>query len=208
MGVGGLLNIIQIPAGEMSNFSYLLWCAETCEALGVDPSLAPEKMLAALTEHRLTLKILVNTHGHHDHAAGNDVILAATKAHLAAHPAAEIDADMSIDEGALLPVGKSSVRVLHTPGHTPGSITLNPPGALITGDTLFVTRCGRADLPGGDPEALFGSLKRLATFAHETRVYPGHDYGPHPTSTIGFELANNPFMQCPDLASFIRLRMG
>ncbi|MDH3999293.1 MAG: MBL fold metallo-hydrolase, partial [Desulfuromonadales bacterium] len=84
----------------------------------------------------------------------------------------------------------------------------NPPGALITGDTLFVTRCGRADFPGSDPEAMYRSLQRLAAFSAETKVYPGHDYGPQPSSTIGYEREHNDYLKCPDLESFLRLRMG
>ena len=99
-------------------------------------------------------------------------------------------------------------RSFTRPGHTPGSLTLHPPGALITGDTLFVTFVGRADLAGSDPEALYRSLRRLAEFPAATRVYPGHDYGPQPVSTIGFEIAHNPYLQCPDLASFLKLRLG
>jgi len=201
------LTIIQIAAGKMDNFSYLVYCPETGEGIGVDPSLEPDHLLEACREHQVTLKLLVNTHGHNDHIAGNDAILKATGARLAAHPL-ETKADIELDEGSVLQVGQGKVKVLHTPGHTPGSLTLNPPGALITGDTLFVTRCGRADFPGSDPIALYHSLQRLAGYPPETRVYPGHDYGPQPNSTIGYELEHNEYLRCPDLENFIQLRMG
>jgi glyoxylase-like metal-dependent hydrolase (beta-lactamase superfamily II) len=202
------LEIVQIRAGEMANFSYLVYCPESGRGLGVDPSFAPENLLAAAAERGVTLDILVNTHGHRDHIAGNGRILEATGARLAAHPLDVAGADIPLAEGSVLKVGAGEVEILHTPGHTPGSIILHPPGALITGDTLFVTRVGRADLPGSDPEELYRSLRRLAEFPPETRVYPGHDYGPRPVSTIGFERENNPYLQCPNLESFIRLRMG
>jgi len=205
--VNGTLTVIQIPAGRMNNFAYLVYCPETREGLGVDPSLEPDKLLEACREHGVTLTTLVNTHGHNDHITGNDVILKATGAKLAAHPL-ELKADIELSEGSVLKVGNQEVKVLHTPGHTPGSLTLNPPGALITGDTLFVTRCGRADFPHSDPIALYNSLQRLAGYPPETRVYPGHDYGPQPNSTIAFELENNEYLRCPDLESFIKLRMG
>jgi len=98
--------------------------------------------------------------------------------------------------------------VLHTPGHSPGHIVLHAPGALLTGDTLFVTRVGRADLPGSDPAALYHSLRRLAGFPGDTLVFPGHDYGPRPFSTIADERRHNPYLRCPDLASFLRLRLA
>ncbi len=203
-----MLEIVQIPAGEMANFSYLVFCPKSRKGLAVDPSFAPENLLAEARDREVTIEVLVNTHGHRDHCAGNDAILDATGARLAAHPLDLPGADIPLEEGSVLLLGEEEVQVLHTPGHTPGSITLHPPGALITGDTLFVTFAGRADLAGSDPEALYKSLMRLASLPPETRVFPGHDYGPRPVSTIAFERANNPYLQCPDLKSFLQLRMG
>jgi len=202
------LEIVQIPVGQTDNFAYLVFCPETGRGIGVDPSFEPEKLLAAVRQREVELEVLVNTHGHRDHVAGNARVLEECGASLAGHPLDVENPDLSLADGQVLAVGKGQVTVLHTPGHTPGSITLNPPGALITGDTLFVTRCGRADLPGSDPEALYRSLRRLASFAPATRIFPGHDYGPRPVSTVAFELENNPYLQCPDLESFLRLRMG
>ena len=200
------LQIVQISAGKLDNFSYLVFCPQTRKGVGVDPSLAPENLLASVREHGVTLEVLVNTHGHNDHSSGNGVILRETGAKLAAHPR-DLESDMPLEEGSVIDVGEGKIEVLHTPGHSPGSITLYPPGALLTGDTLFVTRCGRADLPKSDPVALYHSLQRLAAFPPETLVYPGHDYGPQPYSTIGYELENNDYLKCPDLQSFIALRM-
>ncbi|BCR03510.1 MBL fold metallo-hydrolase [Desulfuromonas versatilis] len=202
------LLVVQIAAGQAKNFSYLVFCPQARKGIAVDPSYAPELLLAAARERQVQIDVLVNTHGHGDHVAGNPVIIQETGARLAAHPADLPGADIPLGEGDALSVGLGRIEVLHTPGHTPGSITLHPPGALLTGDTLFVTRCGRADLAGSDPAALYHSLRRLAAFPLETRVFPGHDYGPQPVSTIGFELQNNPYLRCADLAEFIRLRMG
>lgn len=202
------LRIVQIRAGEMANFSYLVFCAATRRGIGVDPSLAPENLLSAASEHEVTLDLVVNTHGHRDHTGGNAKVLEATGARLAAHPADIPEADLPLEEGSVIPVGEGEIQILHTPGHTPGSITLHPSGALLTGDTLFVTFVGRADLGGSDPAALYASLRRLAALPCETLVYPGHDYGPRPVSSIGFERENNPYLKCPDLESFLRLRMG
>ena len=202
------LVVVQIPAGELKNFAYLICCPLTGHALAVDPSYGAAALLAEVERRRVDLKLVLNTHGHSDHLAGNEAVLAATGARLAAHPAAVAGADLLLDEGTVVPVGDSTIEVLYTPGHHPGHVCLHLPGALLTGDTLFVTRVGRADLPGSDPEALYRSLKRLAAFSGETLVYPGHDYGPQPVSTIAYERQHNPFLRCHDLDAFLRLRMG
>lgn len=200
--------IVQIPVAGADNFSYLVICPQTGKALGIDPGMSPESMLSVIRSRDLTLVILANTHGHRDHIAGNDEILKATGAKLAANTLDVPRVDIALNEGSQLQIGEIMVNVLHTPGHTPGSLVFNPPGALISGDTLFVTRCGRADFPGSDPAALYHSLLRLAAFPPETKVFPGHDYGPKPQSTIAFEREHNEYMKCPDLESFLKLRMG
>lgn len=200
--------IIQIPVAGSDNFSYLVICNETGKAFGVDPGISPECLLQVVRERGLTLEILGNTHGHNDHVAGNAEVLRVTGAKLAASPIDVPNPDIPLSEGSQIQIGKVTIEVLHTPGHSPGAVVFNPPGALITGDTLFVTRCGRADLRNGDPAALYHSLLRLAAYPPETKVYPGHDYGPKPNSTIAFEREHNDFIKCPDLESFIRLRMG
>ncbi|APG42712.1 MAG: MBL fold metallo-hydrolase [Syntrophotalea acetylenica] len=204
----GNLEILQIPAGEMHNFAYLLFCPTSRQGLAVDPSLEPQKLLDAIEKHGVRLTWLVNTHGHRDHVAGNGMILQATGARLAAHALALPKPDRPLADGDRLMVGDTAVTILHTPGHTPADITLNPPGALLTGDTLFVTRVGRADMPGSDPEALYRSLHRLAAYPDATLIFPGHDYGPRKFSTIAFERQHNPYLRCRDLDEFIALRMG
>jgi len=202
------LEIIQIPAGDADNFSYLVYCKATREGLAIDPSFTPELLLAKAAEQDVTIKILGNTHGHRDHISGNGEILEATGAELAGHPEDLPQADIALEEGSKLHIGNGTIMILHTPGHTPGSIVFKTDKAIITGDTLFVSRCGRADLPGSNVEDLYESLQRLRQLPTETKVFPGHDYGPQPFSTIGWELENNEFLRCPDLESFIKLRMG
>lgn len=206
--VNPAVEVLQIPIDGTDNFSYLVICTTTWKALGIDPGMNPESLLNVVSSQKVVLELLANTHGHQDHIAGNNRVLAETGARLAAHPADVPGADISLQDGMTLTLGNLTIPVMHTPGHTPGSVVFQPQGAVITGDTLFVTRCGRADLPGSDPKALYASIRKLADLPPETRVYPGHDYGPQPNSTIAFERANNPYMQCPDLESFLRLRMG
>ncbi len=200
--------IIQIPVAGADNFSYLVVCPQSGKALGVDPGMSPESLLSVIRSRDLSLEVLANTHGHYDHIAGNSEILKVTGAKLAANPLDVPAVDIPLSEGSQLKIGSITIDVLHTPGHTPGGVVFNPSGSLITGDVLFVTRCGRADFPGSDPEAMYHSLMRLGAYPPETKVYPGHDYGPKPNSTIGFEQEHNEYMKCPDLESFIKLRMG
>jgi glyoxylase-like metal-dependent hydrolase (beta-lactamase superfamily II) len=202
------LTIIQIPAGAGANFAYLVFCPDQLQGVAIDPSFAADAVLAAAAERRVQIAVVANTHGHHDHTAGNAALLAATGARLAAHPADGTTPDLPLADGDTLNVGNDHLTVMHTPGHTPGSVTFVTTGAALTGDTLFVTRCGRADLAGSDVNHLYDSLQKLKALPPETVVYPGHDYGPRPVSTIGDELRTNPYLLCADRESFIKLRLG
>lgn len=202
------LEIVQIAVRQADNYSYLVYCPKTRQGVAIDPSTHPEQLLEEATQRGIKLCLLLNTHGHLDHIAGNPLIQKTTGVKLAAHPADLPQADILLAEGSEIKVGNGRISVLHTPGHTPGSIVFRSVDAIITGDTLFVSRCGRADLPGSDVEDLYTSLQRLKQLPASTRVYPGHNYGPTPTSTLDWELENNAFLKCPDLPSFIKLRLG
>ena len=202
-----MLQIIQIDASEMDNFSYLIYCPETLQGAAVDPSMRPELLLEKAAIVGVKLSLLLNTHGHQDHISGNELILKHTGARLAAHSADLPSPDIALTEGLKLELGNGVIEVMHTPGHTPGSVIFKIDNRIITGDTLFVSRCGRADLPGSDVVALYDSLQRLKNLPGTTQVYPGHDYGPTVTSTISWELKNNDYLKCPNLQSFTKLRL-
>lgn len=203
------LQIVQIEASEMDNFSYLIFCPQTLNAAAIDPSLWPERLLEKAEEMGVKLQLLLNTHGHHDHIAGNQTILDSEEnIKLAAHPHDLARVDIPTLDGTTLTLGQGSLRVIHTPGHTPGSVVFQTEDAIITGDTLFVSRCGRADFPDSNPTDLYNSLQRLKGLPPETQVFPGHNYGPTTTSTIGWELENNEYLKCQNLQEFIKLRMG
>ena len=202
------LEIVQLRIRQADNFSYLVYCPVTRQGVVIDPSTDPEQVLAEAGRLDVNLCLLLNTHGHGDHIAGNRLILESTGIKLAANPADLPQADIHLAEGSKIAVGQGQISVLHTPGHTPGSIVFRTGEAIVTGDTLFVSRCGRADLPGSKVEDLYASLQRIKQLPPATRVYPGHDYGPTPTSTLAWELENNAYLRCPDLPSFIKLRIG
>jgi len=202
------LEILQLNSAKSDNFSYLVYCPVALEGMAVDPSFAPDILLQSAADKGVKIVILANTHGHSDHIAGNSVILEETDARLAAHPLDVTETEIPLEEGSTLSLGEGVIEVMHTPGHTPGSVIFKINGGIITGDTLFVSRCGRADLAGSNVEDLYHSLQRIKRLPAPTKVYPGHDYGPMPVSTLAWELENNEFIRCPDLESFIRLRIG
>ena len=185
--------IRQLEVGRMDNFCYLLGCAETRQAMVIDPGGDVDQILSAARSENLTIKIIVNTHGHGDHTGGSAALKARTGARILIHAAdaGSVEADGHLSDGDRLEIGALLVEVIHTPGHTPGGVCLYSGGHLFTGDTLFVGDSGRTDLPGGDRPTLGASIRRLMELPEDTVVWPGHDYGPTPSSTLAWEKRHN-----------------
>jgi glyoxylase-like metal-dependent hydrolase (beta-lactamase superfamily II) len=212
-------------AGQMRNFMYLVGDPASREAVVVDPAWDVGGLLdrAAADGYRLTGALV--THYHPDHVGGDLFGLRVDGlAELLERAAVPIwvqraeadglklvtgvsDSDLRrVESGDTLRLGELEIRFLHTPGHTPGSQCFLVGNRLIAGDTLFVQGCGRVDLPGGDPDAMYESLtRRLAKLPADTVLYPGHDYGPSRTSTIGDELERNYYMRVRSLEDWRRL---
>jgi hydroxyacylglutathione hydrolase len=184
----------QLEVGFMDNFSYLVGCETSRQAMVIDPAGDAQEIVALAGSLGLTIVLIVNTHGHGDHTAGNAGLKALTGAQIVIH---ELDADgypsadRRLSDETSLQLGDISFDVLHTPGHTPGGICLYAEGHLFTGDTLFVGDSGRTDLKGGHRPTLGASIRRLMRLPEETIVWPGHDYGPTPSSTLGWEKRHN-----------------
>jgi len=186
--------IRQLAMGTMDNFSYLVGCPQTRRALVIDPGPDAALIAAAAQADDLNIEIIVNTHGHGDHTAGNAALKDLTGARILIHAADAPNypqADGYLQDGQQLAVGELLFEVFHTPGHTPGGVCLYARGQLFTGDTLFVGDSGRTDLPGGHRPTLGASIRRLMTLPEETVVWPGHDYGPLPSSTLAWEKRHN-----------------
>jgi hydroxyacylglutathione hydrolase len=187
------------------NFSYIIADDVTREAAVVDSSFNSGEITRILKAENLKLKYIVSTHGHSDHTAGNQELRLSFGARIVAHKLSKIDADVKVDDGDIIRIGGIPVKVIHTPGHTPDGICLLVDNQkLLTGDTLFVGECGRTDMPGGNSKRMYDSLfHKILNLNNEVEVYPGHDYGPKPYSTIGEEKQSNYTLKPRSLDEFI-----
>ena len=186
--------IKQLEIGAMDNFCYIVGCETTRKALVIDPGADVDHIVSAADQAGLTIETIVNTHAHGDHTAGNAALKALTGARIILHEgdaAGYPGADEILTDEKTLQLGTITFDIIHTPGHTPGGICLHANGNLFTGDSLFVGDSGRTDLPGGDRPTLGASIRRLMELPDDTVVWPGHDYGPSPSSTIGWEKRHN-----------------
>lgn len=201
----------EIVVGALETNCYLVYCEETKECAVVDPGADPERIFPEVAEEELKPVAIINTHGHIDHTGANrdmkdhyDVpiyIHAGDNAMLGKIQQLELSlflgakdsppADHFMNDGDEIKIGNSSLRVLHTPGHSPGSVSLLGDGFLISGDTLFMEGVGRTDLPGGSQKQLEQSIReKIMTLPDSTIVLPGHG----PLTSVGQERANNPFL--------------
>lgn len=210
------LYVRQLQLGPMKNFVYLVGPAEGREVIVVDPAWDVPAIEAAAQAEGKVIAGAFASHCHGDHINGlpellsrHDVPVYANRNEVEFSPDLRRlgDAVRPLGAGDALPLA-SGFQAVHTPGHTPGSQCLLARGALVSGDTVFINACGRCDLRGGDPEAMYRSLTQvLAPLAPETRLYPGHDYADRPVSTLGDERTHNPYFRFGDLQAFVAYRM-
>jgi glyoxylase-like metal-dependent hydrolase (beta-lactamase superfamily II) len=214
----------QLEIGPMANYVYLIGDPETREAMVVDPAWEVPAILRILDEDGMKLVGALVTHYHPDHIGGDLMghkisgvpdLLAQRPVKIYMHKeeapyvrqvlGLESSDFVKVDGETTVTVGRIPVRIIHTPGHTPGSQCFLIDGNLVSGDTLFIGSCGRVDLPGSNPEDLYYSLTdKLKKLPDETVLYPGHNYAPAATSTIGREKRSNAFMRFTSLEDFLR----
>jgi glyoxylase-like metal-dependent hydrolase (beta-lactamase superfamily II) len=186
------------------NFSYVIADEKTKEAFVVDPSFNGDTIIQLVKRQGLEVRYVINTHGHMDHAADNEKVRSNFGAKIVAHKSSRGYRDVSVADGDVLKLGTINIRVIHTPGHTPDGICLLVDGRLLTGDTLFVGECGRTDLPGSSVEDMYHSFfDKLLKLDDSIEVYPGHDYGSAPSSTIGVERRTNYTLEKRTLEEFV-----
>ncbi|MBN1569061.1 MAG: MBL fold metallo-hydrolase [Acidobacteria bacterium] len=215
----------QAEIGPMMNYVYLIGCTETREAAVVDPAWDVRLILDLSRKSELKIGHILLTHGHPDHVNALEPLMESTGAPVYIH-AEEVDymrevarsfgmstefmkrhanKIQTVSDGDKITVGKLHIKCLHTPGHTPGSMCFLVENCLFSGDTLFVDACGRVDMPGGDPKKMWWSLNHtLRALDDQTIVYPGHDYGGSPTSTIGAQKRTNPYMNYDSVQQFMQ----
>lgn len=197
---------IQFKVGGDRNFGYLAWDEKTREAFVVDPAYSPEMIVDYAKENQLVLMYVFNTHSHFDHTNGNREIGELTGLSAVGFKDIEHISDTVIEDGTILPLGAGNLKIIHTPGHTEDSICILFEENLFTGDTLFVGKVGGTDL-ADNARAEYNSLhNKILTLPDEINVWPGHDYGVKPASTIGNEKKTNPFLLRPDFESFVDLK--
>ena len=208
------MEIKQIRLAKMATFCYLIGDRASRACALIDPAFETDRILEKVRENHMRVTHVINTHAHSDHTAGNEAVKAATGAKILIH---ELDAgrlqafmnktfsrvlggkgspkpDVLLKDNDSIKIGDSSLKVLHTPGHTPGGICLYTEGHVFTGDTLFIGAVGRTDLPGGSTRTLLTSIQeKIYTLPGDTLVWPGHDYGPLPSSTVQQERETNSF---------------
>ncbi|GAC1338008.1 MAG: MBL fold metallo-hydrolase [Myxococcales bacterium] len=216
------LYVRQLQLGPMDNFVYLVGAADAKETAIIDAAWDVGAAIDAAAADGRTITHALVSHWHFDHVNGLAPLLGRQGVRCYAHASdapelpREVQGEVTrLSGGDAIEVGPLRVRALHTPGHTPGSTTyhLEPGpggflGAVFAGDTLFVGACGRCDLKGGDPEQMFDSLRRLSALGDQVRLYPGHDYGEVPVSSIAREREKNPyFARLGSLEEFVALRM-
>ncbi|MDJ0853442.1 MAG: MBL fold metallo-hydrolase [Myxococcota bacterium] len=218
----------QIPVGQMANFAYLIGSHSNRQCLLVDPAWAVDALLDQAESDGMEVVGALVTHYHQDHVGGSifgmDIEGVARllerspmPLHVNEHEAegtrkvtGASESDLVRHEsGDEITLGEVRVRLLHTPGHTPGSQCFlveerGEPGRLVAGDTLFLNACGRVDLPGSNPEDMYYSLNRtLKALPDETLLYPGHMYASEPYDTMGAQKRTNPFLRVTSLDQFL-----
>jgi len=200
--------IEQFRTGGDRNFGYLVACETTGEALVIDASFNPGMIVRFASERGFHIRYVFSTHGHDDHTNGNKAIELMTGLKPMLYGDTCPQTGITVADGAHFALGSLTARILHTPGHTNDSICIHIGNALFTGDTLFTGKVGGTATEAQALEEYQSLHQKLMVLPSDTIVYPGHDYGGSPVSSIGSERASNPFLLQPDFSAFFSLKQN
>src|SRR3990167_5616090 len=199
--------IKRLELGPMANFQYLVGDQASKFVAAIDPGWETDEIISEAKKAGLKITHILLTHTHFDHVNCAASLAKKTGASIYVHysEAGKIGEDViKTEDGTKIKVGGLEIACLHTPGHSPGSQCFLAGQAIFTGDTLFVDGVGRTDLDGSDPEEMFKSLQKLAALPGGTIVYPGHNYGVEPTSSIEEQKKRNPYLKMRNIGEFLR----
>lgn len=191
----------QLELGPMANYVYLIGDPTTKEAMVIDPAWDVQAILDQLSKDGYTFKGMLITHGHPDHINGVEELLNRTNQPVYMHKD-EVpwikgwkETAIATQNGDKIKIGNVEIECLHTPGHTMGSQCFRCNNTMLTGDTLFIDGCGRTDLPGGNTEMLYDTFNNvIKKLPNETVIYPGHNYSPGKSDTLGHQKQTNPYL--------------
>lgn len=202
-----MLHVETLKGGFDSNFAYLVYDKQTKVAALFDASVKPEKVLERVKNLGLQLKFVFLMHSHFDHLVGAQQYKQ-LGIPLYAHVSLPLEVDIAFKQNDTFMVGSYSFTVLHAPGHRFDCVLIHGEGKVFTTDVVFVGACGRCDLEGSEPKKMYHTLYNVfGSLPDDTLVYPGHDYGDTPTSTVGKEKKENPYLTCDSEEEFLRTRM-
>ncbi|NMB07811.1 MAG: MBL fold metallo-hydrolase [Tissierellia bacterium] len=206
------MKVVTIPAGIYAANCYLVYSENTKKAIVIDPGGDVDDIMAKIEELNLDIEYIILTHGHGDHIGGVLELKSFIDVPIAIHKedeymlkngnqnlssqmvmgTIELNADILLEDGDEISFGDLTAKIIHTPGHTPGGISIKIGNSIFTGDTLFAGSIGRTDFPGGSYKEIISSIKnRIIIYPDETIIYPGHG----PATNVKIEKANNPFLR-------------
>lgn len=194
----------------MMNYAYIIGDKSTKLAAIVDPGWEAERLIAEVEKEGFSLAAILATHTHFDHVNELAAIAGKTGCRVYVHDDeavafSDLPNVVKVKDGDIVSVGDQEIKVMHTPGHTVGSVCYVAGNALFTGDTLFIDGIGRTDLQGGDSEQMYRSMAKIKTLPDKVIVFPGHNYGSAATATLGEQKKTNAYLACNAMSDFLRI---